>query len=81
MAKQRWVVRVVVADSQEQWFDNPLLECLRHAGVVYVHQNTLRTTFDVLLPLAVSSPANAEQLAEKMESHGFNAVAAPEWKP
>ena len=85
MAKQRYVVRVVIPMELPNGEANPLLgliECLRYAGTVKVHEvQALPDTkcFDILPPKGVAeTDVWAEHNGNRMHTFGFNAVKAPE---
>ena len=62
----------------------PLLECLRYAGLIVVHrQDEEGTCFDILPPAGISADGSkvwAQQVSDNMQSHGTNAVPAPEMR-
>jgi hypothetical protein len=76
MAKRKFVVRVAREDRPE--FSTPFLECLRYAGHVALHDESMEV-FDILCPPGLDSQVWARQNAERMASHGYNAVVAPAW--
>lgn len=75
MNKRRYVVRVAKLGHPD--FNNPLIECFRYAGLVFVHNDDV---FDILPPQKVDTRVWAEQNAARMTSFGYNARAVPEWK-
>jgi hypothetical protein len=81
MAHRRWVVRVIADEGTNLWFDNPLLECLRYAGIVRVHSPTPAgcQVFDILPPCRNPHDTKkwAEENAARMQTFRINAVAAP----
>src|SRR5574340_1264420 len=89
MAKNKYVVRVVI---QKREVDDPMyftvshtfpefLENLRYAGIAQVHDETEKTIlFDIYAPAGVDTKIWAELNARRMQSFGYNAIAAPEWK-
>lgn len=77
MPKKRTYVVRVARDHRD--FENPFVECLRYAGHVRVHDES-ELVFDIMPPSGLDSKVWATQLAGKMESFGYNAVVAPEWK-
>jgi hypothetical protein len=79
---RRWVVRVALTpDEVETHSRTPLIECLRHAGVLTVHNERV---FDIEAPRhiirAQDTKAWAEREALRMQSFNYNAVAAPQWR-
>jgi len=86
-----WVVRVVAYDRETEpklpciarEDIGTLVECLRYAGLVEVHQpESDGLWFDLLPPAAIgagNSKVWSENNAKRMESFGFNAVSAPMW--
>lgn len=85
MTKPLYVVRVCVSESTEAWHDNPLLECLRCAGIVNVHATRTplgRQVYDIFPPRASWSASKnwAEANAERMRTYGINAQACPSTK-
>lgn len=81
MAKRKMAVRVVLTDQQDdQW--GTLIEQLRYAGLLDRHDNVgtgNSKCFDLLPPHGVDGDVWAEQNAQRMQSFGINAVAAPAW--
>lgn len=76
---RRDVVRVVIDDETAEWFDNPIIDCLRYAGLIRVHDTRTpagHQVFDVLPPKD-SGAEWAVMNADRMRSFGFNAVPAP----
>lgn len=77
--KKRWVVRVVETRSTSQVLID-LLENLRYAGMVVLHPSGVageQLVFDIILP-GTHEKGPCEALAARMETFGFNAVAAPD---
>jgi hypothetical protein len=88
---QRWVIRVVTVERQHegepaQCGITGFIEALRHAGLVKFHGTNEGggLTFDLLPPephvTLATTKAWAESNATRMQTFGFNAVAAPEWR-
>lgn len=85
-----WVVRVVAYGKE---IEPPLcgiardeigtlVECLRYAGLLEIHQPESDGLWFDLLPPAFAkgnSKQWAENNAKRMQSFGFNAVSAPQW--
>lgn len=92
MRQMRYCVRIVQThtdDGTECYEGGNLgtfVECLRHAGLVTVHQTQGRPysltslVFDLECPHKTGSKEWAEQVAERMQSFGFLAAAAPTTK-
>lgn len=84
MAKRSMCIRVVLRpDQMENTELLRLLECLRYAGVVRIHDKVGSghpEAFDILPPKGVDSMVWADQNAQRMQTFDFNAVDAPEWK-
>lgn len=89
MAKRKMCIRVAIFKHQvtEQGpdFGGLLVEQLRYAGIVTVHERAQSDTvphfFDIHAPKSVSdTDLWAKMNAERMQSFGINAVAAPEWE-
>jgi hypothetical protein len=90
----RWVVRVVtqgVGSFDTACERSPIIECLRYAGLITVHRDGNEhgegggMCFDILPPDGGLDPCPyhrvwADHLAAHMQSHGINAVVAPEMK-
>jgi hypothetical protein len=82
-----YVVRVVQTMTPEGDFLHEghalgsFIECLRYAGLIDVHETDpegLTTLcFDIRPPNSVDSKVWAEMNAKRMQSFGYNAVAAP----
>lgn len=75
-----WVVRVALTPDEVD--DHAvILECLFRAGNVHVNNERI---FDLRAPRfiirAVDTMTWAQRTAEHMQSFGYNAVAAPEWR-
>lgn len=82
--KKKWVVRVVLDTELDKrgMPSDALLECFRYAGVLVVHKNAERVVFDIPAPAGISDTKLwADMNSERMQSFGFNAAAAPQWKP
>jgi len=77
MPKREYVVRVAREGRPE--FNTPFLECLRYAQLVELHEES-DEVFDIRCPRGLDSGVWARMNAERMRSHGYNAVKAPEWK-
>ena len=82
--KQRWAVRIILdrkITQDDSVMANPFIECLRYAGLVVVHKdNEYGMTIDLIQrDPKVDSQVWAQMNAKRMESFGFNAVAAPEY--
>jgi hypothetical protein len=79
-------VRVVITDDSHRNMMQPILEQLRHAGLIVVHRNNDEMyLFDMIPPstLPRSTKAQVEWAhanAERMQSFGYSAVAAPPWE-
>lgn len=90
--EKKYVVRVVqthTPDGTEVYEGDPLgsfIECLRYAGLVTVHQESVRPDsltslcFDIHCPHGLKSKPWSEMNAERMRSFGYNAVSAPSTK-
>lgn len=90
MTKKRYVVRVVQTVepsgrmvSEGGYIDPGFIESLRYAGLIQQHATDPRGLthhcFDLLPPAGVDDTQGwAERNAERMQTFGFNAVAAPE---
>jgi len=73
------VIRIVT-DHQQSLDLYEWIESLRYAGLVVIHRNDNDgMCFDVLPPHGVVSAQWAQANAERMQTFGINAVAAPEW--
>ena len=83
MKKMVYVVRVCLDPQTERWLPDggtsPILDCLRYAGLVKVHNPTPLgfACFDILPPSNIDSREWAERNADRMKSFGFIAEAAP----
>ncbi len=75
MRSQKWVVRVM-KESKTSRLHIPidLLVCLQYSGIMKEHDRCI----DISVP--VPTKDQAEMLAGKMTSYGYNAVAAPKWE-
>jgi len=88
--KRTYVVRVVVQSTDKEMFpghsDDPnknlflFVEQLRYAGLVHRHNIDTRIVFDILPPAKVESKVWAKQVAERMQTFGYNAEVAPKWE-
>jgi len=88
--KRTYVVRVVVQSTDKEMFpghsDDPnknlflFVEQLRYAGLVHRHNIDTRLVFDILPPAKVESKVWAKQVAERMQTFGYNAEVAPKWE-
>ena len=88
--KRTYVVRVVVQSTDKEMFpghsDDPnknlflFVEQLRYAGLVDRHNIDTRIVFDILPPAKVESKVWAKQVAERMQTFGYNAEVAPKWE-
>lgn len=76
-----YVIRIVVDNSTEGWFNNPFLESLRYAGLIHVHPSSPagHQVFDIFPPKSAwnNSKTWSQMNADRMKTFGFNAVSAP----
>jgi hypothetical protein len=88
-AKPGWrqmVVRVVLqpdVPTDEAVMNSLLIECLRYAGLLQIHETDGdHLCFDILPPKHIVVTGDwAKANAERMRSFGLNAEAAPKWTP
>lgn len=74
---RHWVVRIALDPTQAEKMA-PWMEILRHAGVLMVHRvDEHGTCFDILPHQVGDTTQWARQESERIQSFGFNAVAAP----
>lgn len=91
--KQRTVIRVIVlGNNHGDWFGHEndrhnvgeLLQVLDHAGALYSHkpdgEKQEKHIFDIFPPAGVDEKRWAKMESERLQSFGYNAVPAPEWK-
>lgn len=84
MKKPGWVVRItydsiVPEGSFSEGRFRRFIESLRYAQLAEVHEESNKV-FDLIAPRGLDSKIWATQNAERMESQGLNAVAAPAWE-
>ena len=80
-AKKRTVVRVVLFERQRSSELMQMLECLRYAGHVAVHKDDGKIcVLDIYPPHGIVNSVWADHNSARMQSFGYNAHAAPEWR-
>lgn len=82
MSNSKWVVRVILLQDQLENTDLcSLVESLRYMGIVEILDNENdRMVFELKPPSKVDSKTWASQNSERMNTMGFMAASAPEWK-
>ena len=76
---KEYVVRICLFDEEAPTALLQFVESLRYAGVAKVWDSEMSTFIDLYCPSPIDNDTRewAKQKAEKFQSHGFNAEAAP----